>query len=192
LEIIKQGREQSEDIVKIYHDISSSKNLYIETILKFPNYHWSPHGITQNPNIQKNDVLMNPKLPWIYTDVIQDWVDEDWINSFPYYNEKIITKLNILPNFVRQKIIKGIPISYTFSDLVVIQLDSKNKTDDMIKETNCNVLIDHTTFDFEHTKLNVFCIFGRSNLLFSFVEQNHDITFYFDKDVLFVNEITYH
>lgn len=176
------------------YDISSSRMVHIETILKFPNYHWSPHGITQNPNIKKQDVISNPQLPWIYTDFTQDWVDEEWVNSFPYYNEKILTKLNIIPNFVKQKIIRGIPISYTnqiidetFQHLRILK--EKAEVQKSNHTSGCKVLNDDLDYVFEKLSHSEVCIFGRTNLLFSFIESHPDVRFYIHRDVLFVKEL---
>lgn len=179
------------------YDISSSSNVYIETILKFPDYQWDPRGITNNPNIQKEDVLSNPQLPWIYTEFIQEWVDEEWINSFPYYTERILPKINFVPNFVKQKIMKKIPLRYSnnaiydaFPDVKVLPENNKRNG---IESLDCLVLRDVTDRDFNtdiwKNGINSFCIYGKTNLEFEFVKRYHNkIKFRFNNDVFFVNE----
>jgi hypothetical protein len=176
------------------YEISSSKTVHIETIRKFPNYEWNPHGITQNPNIKKQDVLDNPDLPWVYTDFMQDWVDEDWVESFPYYNERIVTKLNIIPTFLKQKINRGIPISHTNSLIDNYYFNIRKLKLEPIKQdvirNNCKKLFNDLQYVFEKKLDSCIYIFGETHILFSFVKANKDkITFYFDKDTVFVKEM---
>lgn len=176
------------------YDLSSSNMVYIETILKFPNYPWNPHGITQNPNIQKQDVLQNPELPWIYTDFLQDWVDEQWVNSFPYYNEQIVTKLNIVPHFVKQKIIRGIPLTHTNQLIEDYYGETRllKREEDIVEydHQNCKVLIDDLEYAFDKKLDSHVCIYGKTYLTFDFVEEHYDeVHFYFDKNVIFIKEI---
>jgi hypothetical protein len=176
------------------YDLSSSNYVYIETILKFPNYKWSPHGITHNSNIKKEDVLRNPQLPWIYTDFTQSWVNEEWVNSFPYYNERIIITADFIPNFVKEKVINDIPLKYS----------SKLLYDSYPEILVKDILIDYEIRDFlcidkssnydilEYVNLgkDTICIFGVSFITFEFIDSYKDIIrFEIDKDTKFEDEI---
>lgn len=179
------------------YEISSSSNVYIETILKFNSYQWDPHGITNNPNVKKEDVLSNPQLPWIYTEFMQDWVDEEWINRFPNYTEKIIPKINFVPNFVKQKILKNIPISYTNSVIEEYfpeaRIENKNSSHENKIDDNCLFLQNITDRDFNYDiqkrRINKFCIHGNTNLDFDIVRRYYDrVKFIFSNDVFFITE----
>lgn len=176
------------------YDLSSSKNIYMETILKFPNYQWSPNGISHNPNINREHVLENKHLPWVYTEFTQKWVDEEWVNSFPHYTEQILITSNFIPNFARNKIKNNIPLKFANQLLLdsfpeaIVEIDFYE-----IQLSNFECIEFSTNKDIEdYIKLgkDLICIFGESYITFdTILKYESFISIKVDKNTIFINEI---
>lgn len=176
------------------YELSSSKNIYMETILKFPNYHWDPYGITHNPNINYEDILENSHLPWIYTEFTQSWVNEEWVNSFPYYTERILISSNFIPNFARNKIRNNMPLnfanqllldSFPNAKIEPEKYDIQSSVFDCIEFSTDKDIENHINFGKESI-----CIFGYSYITFNAILKYESlISIKIDKNTIFVNEI---
>lgn len=173
------------------YSLSSSKNVYFETMLKFSYFPWDGRGISHNPNVYYTDVIDHPEFPWIYTEFKQEWVDEQWVNSFPFYSEEIVLHKDFVPDFIRNKIRNGYAVSYAneqmiqnYPELILKDIYIKPKENNCFNETKYGDLENSVAFGEES-----FHICGVSYLTFIEIEKYRDeITIKIDPDTFFKTE----